>query len=169
MDTSAETKEWNGVDFLTITGLAGVASYVIAYALLQLKLLDGNGVTYSALNVLAAALVLVSLTKDFNLASAVTQVLWIGIGCAGIIGRLYSGRQVRARAERRVPRQRSVGGAALTTEHAWPSSVAAPGRRRSLGLRPDLPPSNPRPSTGLRADKVSDAARGISAVSSDAA
>jgi len=72
------------VDVYTVVGLAGVAFYVSSYALLQLGQLDGNGVLYSLANVVAATLVLISLTSDFNLASAVTQVIWIVVGLGGI-------------------------------------------------------------------------------------
>ena len=165
MGSSAATKQGISVDLLTITGLAGVASYVIAYALLQLKLLDGNGLMYSALNVLAAALVLVSLTRDFNLASAVTQVLWIGIGGAGIIARLYSRRTVQPEhddAARQRPTQRET----LAEANAASTTIEAPGPRR-IGLRPDLPPSLDRHTTGLRADMAPAGAAQQYAVCSD--
>lgn len=80
------------MDIYTVIGLAGVAGYVASYGLLQLGYLDGNGVTYSVANVVAAALVLVSLTNDFNLASAVTQVIWIAIGTGGLMLRLLNRR-----------------------------------------------------------------------------
>jgi len=73
------------MDPYTIAGLAGVATYVGAYGALQLDLVDGNGVRYSVANVVAASLVLISLTSDFNLASAVIQVVWITIGITGLV------------------------------------------------------------------------------------
>ena len=79
------------MDVSTIIGLAGVAGYVGAYALLQLGALDGNGITYALANVVAAGLVLISLINDFNLASAVTQVLWIAIGTVGLVLRVVRG------------------------------------------------------------------------------
>ena len=72
------------MDIYTYAGLAGVLSYVLSYSLLQLGLLDGNGLRYSVANVGAAALVLVSLTNDFNLASAIIQVVWIVVGLTGL-------------------------------------------------------------------------------------
>lgn len=52
--------------------------------MLQLGLVDGNGIRYSIAKVIAAALVLVSLTDEFNLASALIQVIWIVIGVSGL-------------------------------------------------------------------------------------
>lgn len=77
------------MDFYTLIGLSGVVTYVVAYALLQLGVLDGNGVPYSVSNVAAASLVLISLTADFNLASAIIQIVWIVIGIAGLAIRAY--------------------------------------------------------------------------------
>lgn len=71
-----------------IAGLFGFFFYMASFAALQLKLLDGQGLTYSLLNVLAASLVLVSLVAEFNLASALIQVSWIVIGFVGICLRL---------------------------------------------------------------------------------
>ncbi|MEL6642215.1 MAG: hypothetical protein AAFP98_13060 [Pseudomonadota bacterium] len=75
-----------------VAGLFGFAFYMASFAALQFKIIDGHGLTYSLLNVLAASLVLVSLTAEFNLASALIQVSWIIIGCAGVLLRV---RQVR--------------------------------------------------------------------------
>lgn len=75
------------MDIYTAAGLAGFGLYVAAYGLVQLGKLDGNGLTYSVLNIVAAALVLVGLIRDFNLASALIQVSWISFGLIGIIVR----------------------------------------------------------------------------------
>jgi len=77
------------VDFHTLIGLTGVAVYVASYAALQLEMLDGNGALYSVMNVAGAAMVLVSLTADFNLASALIQIIWIIIGITGLAIRAY--------------------------------------------------------------------------------
>ncbi|MDA9208459.1 hypothetical protein N9O61_06210, partial [Octadecabacter sp.] len=59
-----------------------------SFAALQFNVIQGQGLMYPALNVLAASLVLASLTVEFNLASALIQISWIVIGCAGIFIRL---------------------------------------------------------------------------------
>jgi uncharacterized membrane protein YqjE len=73
-----------------VVGLLGFLAYLGSFAALQMKLLDGNGVVYAALNILAASLVLVSLVEAFNLASALIQVSWICIGLCGLIWRLVA-------------------------------------------------------------------------------
>jgi hypothetical protein len=65
-------------------GLAGVAFYITAYAALQGGLIRGNGYTYTCMNLIAAALVLVSLTNNFNLSSAIIQMTWIAISVFGL-------------------------------------------------------------------------------------
>lgn len=69
-------------------GLAGVVFYISAYAALQAGLLRGNGYTYTIMNLIAAALVLVSLTNNFNLSSAIIQTTWIAISVFGL-GRYF--------------------------------------------------------------------------------
>lgn len=65
-------------------GLVGVAFYIGAYAALQIGLLRGSGTPYTILNMIAAMLVLVSLTNNFNLSSAVIQITWIAISVFGL-------------------------------------------------------------------------------------
>ncbi len=67
-----------------LVGMFGVLFYIGSYAALQLGRLDGNSLAYSLLNGCAASLVLISLTRNFNLASAVIQILWITISLVGI-------------------------------------------------------------------------------------
>ncbi len=65
-------------------GVAGFLSYISSFALLQLRLISGNGYLYPFLNVLGAAMVLVSLVESFNLASLLIQISWIVIGVGGM-------------------------------------------------------------------------------------
>ncbi len=71
-----------------IAGLVGFFFYMSSFAALQFKWLDGQGLTYSLMNIAAASLVLISLTNEFNLASALIQVSWIVIGCVGLLLRI---------------------------------------------------------------------------------
>lgn len=82
-----------------LIGLIGFFVYIAGFGALQTKLLDGNGAAYSLINIYAAALVLISLSEDFNLASALIQVSWILIGLIGITLRWRS----LVRARRRPP------------------------------------------------------------------
>lgn len=68
-------------------GLLGVTLYLAAYGALQLGLIRGRSVTYTLMNLLGAAAVLVSLTEAFNLFSAMIQVFWITLSVIGL-GRL---------------------------------------------------------------------------------
>ncbi|OED36588.1 hypothetical protein AB833_26615 [Chromatiales bacterium (ex Bugula neritina AB1)] len=67
-----------------IAGLLGVLLYIGSYMALQLGYLDGNSLKYSVLNGFAATFVLLSLLKDFNLASALIQLVWITISLGGM-------------------------------------------------------------------------------------
>ena len=66
-------------------GLLGVCFYIASYSALQFGKLDGNSVAYCVLNGSAASLVLVSLLfSDFNLASAIIQIVWITVSLCGL-------------------------------------------------------------------------------------
>ncbi len=73
------------MDHTELLGLAGVSFYVLSYFLLQLGKIEGRGIVYVLMNLAAASLVLISLTKDFNLASALIQTFWIVISLIGIL------------------------------------------------------------------------------------
>lgn len=73
------------MDIYTAAGLVGFAAYVAAFGLVQTDKIDGNGSCYSAVNIVAAVLVLVSLSQDFNLPSALIQVTWITLGLVGML------------------------------------------------------------------------------------
>ena len=57
-----------------IAGILGFVVYMGSFSAVQLGCLSGNSVHFSIANVTAALLVLVSLTSEFNLASALIQV-----------------------------------------------------------------------------------------------
>lgn len=81
----------SGIDLHQAAGLAGFSVYVTNYLLLSLAVLDSRASAYFGLNILAASLVLVSLSADFNLASALIQSFWIVIGATAIGLRLAWG------------------------------------------------------------------------------
>ena len=72
------------LDYYQIAGYGGVAFYLGSYGLLQLGVLKGNSYTYAVLNALAAALVLVSLFRNWNMFSAIIQISWITLSIIGI-------------------------------------------------------------------------------------
>ena len=67
-----------------LIGILGFAVYVASFFAVQLNFLDGNSESYACLNILAALLVLISLSEAFNLASAMIQISWIFIGLIGL-------------------------------------------------------------------------------------
>lgn len=82
-----------------IAGIAGVALYLASYGLLQAGILRGASYAYAVLNLVAAALLLVSLTADWNLASALIQISWIVISLAGILRIFLLNHRIRFNAE----------------------------------------------------------------------
>ncbi len=66
-----------------VIGLLGVLVYVGSYSALQFGRLDGNSIQYCVYNGSAATLVLISLFHDFNLASAIIQIVWISVSLYG--------------------------------------------------------------------------------------
>lgn len=76
-------------------GVMGFLSYMAGYAALQLRMIDGDGLTYSVSKVLGATLVLISLSTDFNLSAVLIQVSFLVIGLLGIAIRLRDRRHQR--------------------------------------------------------------------------
>ena len=66
-------------------GLAGVAMVLMAYLLVQTRHLDARHPLYLAVNGIGAVLVLVSLTRAFNLSAFVIQCAWIAISIYGLV------------------------------------------------------------------------------------
>lgn len=73
---------------LELIGVAGFFAYISAFASVQIGQMDGNGIAYSLLNILAATLVGIGLLAEFNLSSALIQGSWIIIGLTGLVLRL---------------------------------------------------------------------------------
>ena len=76
--------------FFDICGILGVVFYIGCYGALQFGLLRGSSLAYTIGNLLASSLVLVSLTRDWNQASAVVNAIWIAISLVGLT-RIYLG------------------------------------------------------------------------------
>lgn len=76
-------------------GVVGFILYMVGFAALQFEFMDGNNVAYCVINIVAAGCVLLSLTVDFNLASALIQCSWILIGSIGLAIRRRKSREDR--------------------------------------------------------------------------
>jgi hypothetical protein len=74
---------------LDFVGNIGVLLLMIAYLLLQLNKLS-NGLVYSIVNALGAALIVASLLNNFNLSAFIIEVFWILISFVGIFRHLRS-------------------------------------------------------------------------------
>jgi predicted membrane protein len=65
-------------------GMIGTIMVVLAYYLLQLERTDPKGLAYNVINLVGAALLLFSLCFNFNLASFVIEIFWIGASLIGL-------------------------------------------------------------------------------------
>ena len=68
-----------------MVGIAGVATIIITYALLQSERIRSDQLTYSLLNAGGALLILISLCYAFNLPSVVVESFWLAISIYGVI------------------------------------------------------------------------------------
>ena len=72
-------------DWITdAVGMTGALMVVFAYYLLQLERTDPKGLSYNLLNLTGAMLLLISLCFNFNLASFVIELFWIGASIIGL-------------------------------------------------------------------------------------
>ena len=72
-------------DWITdAVGMTGTLMLVLAYYLLQLERTDPKGLSYNLLNLSGAVLLLISLCFNFNLASFVIELFWIGASIIGL-------------------------------------------------------------------------------------
>lgn len=74
----------NNMGSFQLLGVLGSFIYIASFACVQLGKLDGNSTRYALCNVSAAFLVALSLTVEFNLASALIQYSWMIIGLIGL-------------------------------------------------------------------------------------
>ena len=67
-----------------IIGMSGTALIVGSFFLLQLGKLSPTDLGYNLMNLSGAILLLISLYFNFNLASVVIEIFWIGASCIGL-------------------------------------------------------------------------------------
>lgn len=72
-----------------LIGIIGVITMLVAYLLLQVDKLRQDSMTYSVLNLVGAALILVSLYYAWNLAAGVIEIAWLVISLFGVIKAYY--------------------------------------------------------------------------------
>lgn len=71
-----------------LIGNIGVALILCAYLLLQLQRMSATALRYSVLNGIGAALVLVSLSVDFNMSAFVIEAAWLVMSVFGVVAYL---------------------------------------------------------------------------------
>ncbi len=81
--------------FFDAAGLVGVALILAAYAAAQLRWLDPVRPAALLLNLAGAALVLVSLTRRFNLAAFVMEASWAAVALFGLVRNVLTRRRGR--------------------------------------------------------------------------
>jgi Cyclic nucleotide-binding domain len=99
MYADAVTEFFTQITFFDTLGLIGALSYIVGYALLQFGFIIGRGVAYPAFNLAASGLILVSLIDKFNMASAISQSLWVSLSIFGIARIFLASRFARFNAE----------------------------------------------------------------------
>lgn len=73
--------KYSFTDFL---GNIGVVLIIVAYLLLQLNRIVSNSLSYSLLNALGAALIIISLIFNFNLSAFIMETVWVVISLFGL-------------------------------------------------------------------------------------
>lgn len=121
-----------GADVLRMLGVIGFLGYVSLYTCLSLRVLHSDSIAYFAGNICAASLVLISLTQDFNLASAMIQCFWIAMGIPAIILRLRRRRSDRIADETQARARMARLAAGATTPSARIRPVAEGHRRQGV-------------------------------------
>ncbi|MEM7171497.1 MAG: permease [Pseudomonadota bacterium] len=76
---------YHGIVWHDLVGNIGVAMIVICYFLLQMGRIGSKDLGYSLGNLVGAALVIISLLQEFNVAAFVLEAFWCLISCWGII------------------------------------------------------------------------------------
>ena len=66
-------------------GLVGVLTTLVAYAAVQLHRLSAVGAPALLMNFLGSALILVSLSQDFNLSAALIEAAWAALSLFGLV------------------------------------------------------------------------------------
>ena len=68
-----------------LLGNIGVVLIILTYLLLQLRRITSESLLYSVLNMVGAALIIVSLLFDFNLSAFIVEAFWVIISVIGIV------------------------------------------------------------------------------------
>ena len=67
-----------------IIGLTGTTMVVSAYIMLQTNVIDSKSLRFNLINLFGALFLLFSLTINFNMASFIIEIFWIGASLIGL-------------------------------------------------------------------------------------
>jgi hypothetical protein len=67
-----------------IIGLLGTGMVVSTYIMLQMRILQSESLQFNLMNLIGALFLLVSLTINFNMASFIIEIFWIGASLIGL-------------------------------------------------------------------------------------
>jgi len=84
-------------------GLAGVLSILIAYAAAQLRRLDPTGLASLLMNLGGACLIMVSLSRAFNLSAFLMEATWAAVAIFGLARRLWESTRAPSVGKRKDP------------------------------------------------------------------
>ena len=73
--------QYNIIDAI---GMLGTLMVILAYYLLQLERIDPKSLRYNLMNLVGAVFLFFSLCFNFNLASLVIEIFWIGASMIGL-------------------------------------------------------------------------------------
>ena len=79
-------------ELCNLIGFGGFLTYVGNYSLLSLQKIGVDTIWYFVINTMAACMVLIGLSQNFNLSSALIQCFWIVVGVCAILKRLAAAR-----------------------------------------------------------------------------
>jgi hypothetical protein len=74
-----------GFGLYDVAGLIGSAIVIIAYFATQASWFSANDPRFAWANLIGAALIIMSLTMDWNLAAFVMEIFWILISIFGLV------------------------------------------------------------------------------------
>lgn len=98
-----ETATGAPLGLFDLFGVAGAALYVCNYTLLVTRRTSADRPGYFVLNLLAAILLLISLTQAFNLGAALIQVFFCVMSLVGVVSRVHPLRRLRHRQRSAAP------------------------------------------------------------------
>lgn len=117
-----ETAKMAPLGLFDLLGVAGAALYVCNYALLVTRRTSADRPGYFVMNLLAAILLLASLSQAFNLGAALIQLFFCVMSVVGAVSRLHPLRGLQQRPAARAPHPIRWSRPGLAAKQPWPGS-----------------------------------------------